>query len=59
VSCRREEEEFVSTFMHCTDVGMIRDIAKGIAIQLTQMGEVARVSEVISVDGRMVLQFKR
>jgi hypothetical protein len=32
VSGRREERGFVSTFMHCTDVGRIRDIAKGIAI---------------------------
>jgi hypothetical protein len=54
VSGRREEGGFVSTFMHFTDIGRIRDIMKGIAIWSTQMYEVAKVSEVISADGRMV-----
>ena len=47
--------EVVFTFMHCKDVRRIRDIAKGIAIKSTRMGKVAKVSEVISVDRRMVI----
>jgi hypothetical protein len=52
-SVRQKRGGGICFYFYALHSGRIRDIAKGIAIQSTQMGEVAKVSEVISVGGRM------